>query len=47
MIIKQGSYIDDRPTTKIVKPIVIQNPQFKVFTKGEKREVSTLQPRTR
>jgi len=34
-IIKRGSYLDDRPTTKLTKPVVIQNPDLKVFTKGD------------
>jgi hypothetical protein len=34
-IIKRGSYIDDRPTTKLTKPVVIHNPDLKVFTKGD------------
>jgi hypothetical protein len=41
-IIKRGSYLDDRPTTKLIKPVVIQNPDLKVFTKGEATSIGRV-----
>ena len=36
MIIKKGTYVDDRPVTKLVTPLVVTNPDLKVFVKAVK-----------
>lgn len=35
MIVKKGAYVYDTPTTKLKRPVIITNPQYKIFLKGE------------
>lgn len=38
MIIKNGTYQDNRPTTPLKKPIIIEPPQYKIFKNVAKAE---------